>query len=170
MQPLWERYYRDIVRLARKRYPQARCGDSEVLAESAFRSFWEGVRAGRFPRLNDRHDLWKLLVFITKQKIWDARNRKKTIEDRAGWTNHGDGLLESLIGREPSPEFAQTVFEQLQRLLNLLPDETLRDIAVWKLEGETNKAIAERLGCALKTVSNKLDLIRAIFKRDAESK
>ena len=57
------------------------------------------------------------------------------------------------------------MIEQLNSLLDQLGDDQLRQIAVWKMEGETNQEIADRLACALRTVSNKLNLIRAIFSR-----
>ena len=75
------------------------------------------------------------------------------------------GGLEQLAGCEPSPEFAAMVAEQYRRMLDALGDETLRRIALWKLEGYTNEEIAERLGCAPRTVANKLKLIRMTWER-----
>ncbi len=68
--------------------------------------------------------------------------------------------LEQLVGEEPTPEFAVLVAEEYHNRLEALEDETLRQIAIWKLEGYTNEEIAARLGCALRTVANKLKLIR----------
>jgi len=34
------------------------------VALSAFDSFCRAVDQGRFPRLNDRHDLWQILMLI----------------------------------------------------------------------------------------------------------
>ena len=42
--------------------------------------------------------------------------------------------------------------DECRRLLDRLGDETLRSVAVWKMEGETNAAIAARLGCVASTV------------------
>ncbi len=52
------------------------------------------------------------------------------------------------------------MIEELDRLLDALGDPTLRQIATWKMEGYTNEEIAHRLGCARRTVYNKLELIR----------
>src|ERR1043165_1882401 len=68
-QLLWERYFRRLVGLARKKLDGAprRMADEEDVALSAFDSFCRGAEHGRFPRLEDRDDLWRLLVVITAQ-------------------------------------------------------------------------------------------------------
>ena len=67
---LWERYFRRLVGLARKRLRGAprRAADEEDVALSAFDSFCRAAAQRRFPRLDDRHDLWQLLVVITDRK------------------------------------------------------------------------------------------------------
>ena len=52
VQPLWERYFRRLVGLARARLQGAPRGpaDEEDVALSAFNSFFGGVAKGRFPR------------------------------------------------------------------------------------------------------------------------
>src|SRR5262245_7834036 len=72
-EPLWERYFRRLVELARTRLqgmPRA-AADEEDAAAAAFESFWKGVEAGRFPRLSDRDDLWQILVMLTARKVID---------------------------------------------------------------------------------------------------
>ena len=56
-----------------------------------------------------------------------------------------------------------------RRLLDRLGDETLRTVAVWKMEGETNAAIAARLGCVTSTVERKLQRIRDLWTREGIS-
>ncbi len=65
-------------------------------------------------------------------------------------------------------EFAAQVAEQYQRLLDLLGDEKLQHVAVWKMEGLTNEEIAKRLNCSLRTVARKLDTIRIIWNKEPE--
>jgi DNA-directed RNA polymerase specialized sigma24 family protein len=52
------------------------------------------------------------------------------------------------------------VAEEFQRLLDALEDDGLRDVAVRRMEGYTCDEIADRLGCARRTVARRLDLIR----------
>src|SRR4051812_20120134 len=72
-QPLWDRYFDRLVRLARAKMKAARgaaaVADEEDAALSAFDSFCAGADRGRFPQLADRDDLWRLLVVITARKV-----------------------------------------------------------------------------------------------------
>src|SRR5262245_52631875 len=84
-QPLWERYFRRLVELARSRLrggPRA-AADEEDVALSAFDSFCRGAEKGRFPQLHDRDDLWGLLVLITAHKALD-RLRHERRQKRGG--------------------------------------------------------------------------------------
>lgn len=55
-QQLWERYFSQLVRLARMKLPRGvrRDFDEEDVALSAFHSLCDGVQSGKFPRLDDR--------------------------------------------------------------------------------------------------------------------
>ena len=72
-QAIWERYHRRLVGLARDKLRAARrrAADEEDVVQNAFHSFFKGVAAGRFPRLDDRDNLWRLLVVITARKALD---------------------------------------------------------------------------------------------------
>ena len=74
---------------------------------------------------------------------------------------------EAILGAEPSPELAEQMTEECQRLLARLPDESLRTAALWKMEGYTNKEIAARLGCVPQTVERKLRAIRKVWSDEA---
>ena len=164
-QRIWDRYCHQLIDLARKKLGQSgrRAADEEDVAFSAFNSFCQGAVAGRFPRLDDRHDLWKLLVTITARKamkqVRDARRQK-----RGGAAVRGESALHAgigqVLGREPTPEFAAQMAEQTQRLLDLLESEPLRLIALLKLEGYTNEEIARSMDCSLRTVKRRLASIR----------
>lgn len=178
-QPLWERYFDQLVRLARGKLAAHRGADEdeEDAALSAFHSFCEGAAQGRFPRLNDRDDLWRLLVTITARKAWAQarrRRRQKAGGGRvilaadliaAGGVEEAEGL-EGIIGTTPTPEFAAMVAEEYRRLLDRLGDEALRQVALRRLEGDTKAEIAERLGCARRTIGRRLELIRALWAAD----
>ena len=182
-QPLWERYFDRLVRLARRKIGAARRGraeaDEEDAALSAFDSFCRRAAEGRFPRLDDRDDLWRLLVEITSCKAADQlrrRGRQKRggghilSEADLGGPEEATGRegLDRLASREPTPEFAAMVAEQYCRLLDILGDETLRRVAVWRLEGYTGEEIAAKLGCARRTVAFRLELIRKIWQGELQ--
>ena len=155
---LWEAYFRRLVGLARARLrgSPARIADEEDVALNAFDSFCRGARAGRFPRLDDRQDLWRILVLITVRKACDLRKYE-------GRPSRGRGRVQSLTellqeglevigGDGPTPELAAQVAEEYLRLMEQLGDPTLQSVATCKLEGYTNDEIAARLGCVTKTV------------------
>ena len=76
--------------------------------------------------------------------------------------------IDEIVGDEPTPEFAAQVAEQYQRLLDLLGDDTLRRVAVWKMEGLTTDEVAERLNCSRRTVARKLETIRIIWSEESK--
>lgn len=175
-QPIWERYHRRLIGLARERLRSARrrSADEEDVVQNAFHSFFQGVARGKFPQLEDRDNLWRLLVVITARKALDqlAHERSKrqgggTIQTDLRMSSHGsewdESSIEHVVGDEPTPEFAAQVAEEFERILELLGDESLRQVAVWKMEGFTNDEIAEKLDCSRRTVARKLDTIRIIW-------
>jgi DNA-directed RNA polymerase specialized sigma24 family protein len=177
-QKLWERYFATLVRLARARLRSAprAAEDEEDVALSAFDSFFAAAAHGRFPRLEDRDDLWRVLVTITRRKAADQLERQGRQKRGGGRVAHeaaradGDaGFIDLIAGPEPSPEFAAMVAEECRRRLDALPDETLRRIAVMRMEGYTNEEVAARLGCGLRSVVRKLDLIRKAWLAEPAS-
>ena len=179
-QPLWERYFQRLVRLARQKLRAGRRSgadaDEEDAALSAFDSFCDGAARGRFPQLDDRDDLWRLMMTIATRKVIDharRHGRQKRgggrILDEAALDGPGPGGglagLDAIVGSEPTPAFAALVAEQYSRLLDSLGDETLRRIALLKMEGYTLDEIAAQLGCARRTVVNKIQLIRMQWER-----
>jgi hypothetical protein len=121
VQRLWEAYFGHLVSLAqcRLRLSTRRVADEEDVALSAFDSFFRGVEQGRFPRLEDRHDLWRLLVLITTRKAADLANHERS-KKRGGGRELGESALEGpdgeagierIISREPTPAFAVQVTE-----------------------------------------------------------
>jgi DNA-directed RNA polymerase specialized sigma24 family protein len=171
-QALWERYFQRLVGLARVKLRGARraVADEEDVALSAFDSFCRGAERGRFPALGDRNDLWRLLVVITERKAIGLRRHDGRLK-RGGGAAHaepaasddsaGPAGLDAVAGPEPTPELAAQVADECRRLLDLLREEGLRSIALWKMEGDTTEEIAARLGCAPRTVERKLRLIRS---------
>lgn len=168
---LWERYFDRLGRLARQKLPAhaKRSFDEEDVALSAFHSLCAGIERGRFPDLDSRTELWSLLIVITARKVRrrlrDAAARKRGgghVRGEADLEHDGHGIQE-VIGREPTPEFALEVAEELERLLELLEDESLQRISTLRMEGYSNTEIASRLGCSLRTVERRLGLIRRIW-------
>ena len=73
--------------------------------------------------------------------------------------------LSQVAGVGPTPEFAVEVADELRHLMSQLPDDKLRGMAHYKLEGYTNQEIAEQLTTSLRSVERGLKLVRRIWKR-----
>ena len=176
---LWQRYFQTLVRLARSKL-QARtraAADEEDVALSAFDSFYAGMTQGRYPDLADRDELWRLLVTIAARKAsdqnrWESRQKRgggrvlHEAEFVAGPEPESAGLAQ-IVGAEPSPEFAALVADACALRLKGLPDESLRQVALLKMEGYWNEEIAARLGCGVRTVARKLEIIRKAWQDEA---
>jgi DNA-directed RNA polymerase specialized sigma24 family protein len=177
-QPLWERYFSKLVVVARAKLKRMRRTtadqDEEDAALSAFNSFCAGAARGQFPQLTDREDLWRLLVVITARKAMAQANREgrqkrgggRVVEEAVlvgKGLGGGDGSiagLERIAAAGPTPEFAAMMAEECRRLLDALGDESLRQVALSRMEGYNNDEIADQLGCARRTVARRLELIR----------
>jgi DNA-directed RNA polymerase specialized sigma24 family protein len=173
---LWDGYFARLVALARGRLraiPRG-LGDEEDVALAAFDSFCRAAQAGRFPRLDDRDDLWQVLLVLTDRKAanlirHETRERRGGGAARVPTAGAADSIsdaLASAVAAGPTPDVVAETSEACARLLGLLTGADLRAVAVWKLEGYTNEEIAGKLGRSIPTVERKLATIRAIWERE----
>lgn len=172
---IWGRYFHRLVGLARARLRAAdrRAADEEDVALSALDSVCRRAEQGRFPRLEDRDDLWRLLYVVTVRKAIALAGHGRRARRGGGAVRLLSELdaaeVERVLGPEPTPELAAEAVEQCRRLMGLLSDESLRRVAQRKLEGCTNAEIAAELGCVEATVERKLQRIRILWSDEAET-
>jgi DNA-directed RNA polymerase specialized sigma24 family protein len=167
---LLDEYFEKLVRLARAKLGELprRAADEEDVALSAMNSFLRGAAQGRFARLGDADELWKLLATIASRKVCNQRDRhlaqkrgggKVSGESAIVWPDRAPGI-QGAKAPEPSPAMAAEMADTCQRALELLGDERTRQIALDKLAGFTMREIAERRSVSEQTVFRKLNLIR----------
>ncbi len=173
---VWERYVPALLDLARHHLAQRLLHreDEEDVLQSMYASFCLRQGRGCF-ELNGRDDLWKLLVTVTLRKARNAarRHRQEVRDYRREQAQGGRPDSESngwefelMDGAEPTPADAAALSEALEERLLALGDPILRQIAVRKLEGYTNKEIARELDdCTERTIERKLGRIRAKWAR-----
>ncbi len=176
---LWAVYFPKLVRLAQNRLGQRqrKVIDAEDLALSAFHSFCKGVANNRFPSLTGKDSLWRLLVSITLNKTFQAIRDQGRLKRGGGfrelpYIDDGKGYeqtITNLVSREPSPEFAIELADQLNSLLGALGDRELAQIAQWKLEAYSNQEIATFAGKSLRTIERKLNIIHRIWLQMPDS-
>ncbi len=167
---IWRRYFRDLLELARSNLNKRvrRREDEEDVVQSMYKSFCLRQQRGEF-ELAGRDALWKLLVTITLCKARNAakaqgremrdiaRERTLPLGDE---TQSAQWMLEQMDAAGPSPAEAAVLNEALERRLEALVDPELRQIALWRLEGYTNREIADRLDITERSVERRTERIR----------
>ncbi|MGL4513007.1 MAG: ECF-type sigma factor [Lacipirellulaceae bacterium] len=174
---LWERYFGRLVGFARAKLgalPKA-AADEEDVAICAMNSLFNGFRDDRFPALQDRQNLWAVLAKITARKAINQRAYDRALKRGGGRVVASIGPVADTSGGgiDPTdddlgPEFLVSMKEQLGHLMDLLPDDRLRKIALRKLEGWTSAEIAAEIGVVERTVERKLSLVRACWAPEDE--
>ena len=173
---LWERYYRQLVRIAAKRLPAnlKRTGDEEDIALSAFHSFIAGIRLDRFPDLGGPDNLWGLLITLTSRKV-HAHLRHQTRQKRGGGAVRGESVfmdprdhqrgvgIGGVTGDVDTPDLQAELAEACETLLQKLPDDQLRQIAIMRMDGYLVDEIAGRLGISKRAIERRLQLIRKVW-------
>lgn len=180
-QHIWNRYFRRLIALARKQLGDCprRVIDEEDIVVAALDSFFQGARAGAYPQLKDRTNLWALLSKITARKAINERYRQMA-KKRGGGKVRGDSLgfipgaesgtdfLGQFPNEEVTPSFLVMMREECRRLFEILEDPVLCDVARMKLENYTNAEIAQTLDVVERTVERKLHSkkgLRGLFSR-----
>ncbi len=177
---IWQRFYSNLIARVKKRIESSpvRDADADDVVQEAFHSFFRRAQDGQFPDLNDRHDLWKLLITLAERKalnqIRNARAQKRgggelrgeSIFCHAGQLDEGVGL-DRIAGADITPEDAALVAESFGQLIEMLDPEQ-RLIAIYKFEGRTNAEIARLLDCAVATIERRLQLIRRKWSESSD--
>jgi RNA polymerase sigma factor (sigma-70 family) len=170
---LWRHFVQRLYELARKRLnpDTRRVYDEEDAVQSAFHSVCSGIAAGRFPDLQDREGLWRLLLRVTARKVsqrhrFDHRQRRnvaRTLNDSI-FANSADSVavsgLNDIPAREPSPEFAAQFVEVCGLFFQSLSDPSLQAVARLRMDGYTDSEIGQRLNCTRRTVQRRVEAIR----------
>jgi RNA polymerase sigma factor (sigma-70 family) len=176
---IWARYFGNLLQLARSNLSRRirRREDEDDVLQSMYKSFCLRQRRGEF-ELTSRDDLWKLLVTITLRKARNtAKKHSREIRDVAREAidrDEGDErsplwALEQMDAADPSPAEAALLNEALERRLDALSDAghpELRQIALWRLEGYSNREISTMVGCTERLVERRLARIRSKWSND----
>ncbi len=171
---LWRRFRPQLLGAARRLLGRSsrRVRDEEDVVVAAFHSLLRRAKAGEYPELTDRDQLWRLLLTITANKarnqVRDERRLRRRPGDAARRVLDLDHLEhdQQPVSPAPQPDLVADVMERLQRLLESLDDPELRRIAIGKLMGMSNEEIADEVQRSLSTVERRLRLIRSMWGRE----
>jgi DNA-directed RNA polymerase specialized sigma24 family protein len=183
-QKLWERYIGQVVHIAHRRLGgrPRRASDEQDIAQEVFATFYRCAEEGRFARLDDRNDLWQVLVMLTDRKA--KQHLRGELADKRGagdvrgesalhgsWlsnTTAGAGGFGNVAGIEPTPDSVDKITGLLECSLQHLPSEELRTLMVDKLMGYSDREIATQRNMSLRSVERKLQIIRQFLLREDE--
>jgi RNA polymerase sigma factor (sigma-70 family) len=157
----WHDYFDRLTRLARKKLASlpVRVKDEEDIASSAIKSFLRGRQAATVS--GDDFDLWPILATIAARKCVDliVYSKAKKRDD----ARISDAELDAIACSQPGPASVAEQEESRRRLLDALNDDHSRHIAVWKMEGFTNREIADKLDCSERSVEREVKLIKGLW-------
>ena len=130
------------------------------MALSALHALCNGAQEGRFRQLENRDDLWQLLVVIASRKATDQYRRWRRRQEVGESALHSPVELLADFTTQSFDSLAATCAELLPRL-----DGKLLEVAMLKLEGYTNQEIATRRNRSVKTIERYLKMIREKWDR-----
>src|SRR5262249_15481402 len=136
--------------------------DATDICQSVLARFFLGAAAGRF-RLNSPEELLKLLVTMARNKVRDeARRHQAYRRDRRRLAdNVGDGVLDALLDRAPSPSKIVAGQELVRELYRQLSAEE-RYVAEQRVLGHEWVTIAANLGRS--PAALRKQLVRAVSR------
>jgi DNA-directed RNA polymerase specialized sigma24 family protein len=122
--------------------------------------------------VRNRDELWQMLTLIGARRSTNVRikhdcqkNGSGKIQGESVFGSRGMGDLADFIQRELAPEDYIELKEMIEELLNQLPNQQVREVALLRMSGYSNAEIAEKIGRVERTVELKLNLIRSIWSK-----
>lgn len=171
---LWHRYYDVILRLIRPAVPAnvRRVADEEDVAALAFQTFFRRAQAGEFPDLNDRDELWNLLLTITQRKAsnqvrdWTRLKRGggQVLEQVALVSDVEQATQQAVQCNRLTPDEAAMLADTLRWLLGSLSAEE-RQVAELRMSGHTIAEIAQVQNRSTPTIVRRLRVVRKAWEQ-----
>ena len=167
---IWNRYYPRVVRLAALQLIKSddRSIDEEDVAQSTFRTVYLAVMNGKYPDIEDRRDLWRLLLVSTLNRVRrhhrDSHTLKRSVNELVTQDQSRRRLIMEISGPEAQAEMADLIETLFRRLDQEDPTGELRQIALLKLEEHSASAIARRLKRRKNHVLQRIRLIRILWE------
>lgn len=169
---IWERFFHRVCGLARKKLGDARkrVADEEDIAQSAMHALYDGIQKDRFRKLENRDDLWQLLVMLTSRKaalVWRKQTRRKESGESvfAGGDDTVAGGIARVVDQTPNDAYVDQLCDACDDLVSKL-DPKLQQVAAYKLQGYTNEEIGDLMERSVKSVERYLKMIRYEWSKE----
>lgn len=182
LERICDRYYEQLARIAGRKLQSytGRVVDRHAVANEVLFEFFDRAQRGDFPSVTSRNELLPLLIRLTRDRVTDEI-RRLMAQKRGGGKTRGHSVFAASDSRTGVGGFdafpdnydtastRQIVREEVNRVIDQLPDEVLRTILILRSEGYRNDEIAKELNISVATVERKRRRIRDIL-RDLEPK
>lgn len=159
---LFAYYAQRLSRLAEQHLSRKLAGrvDGDDVVQSVFRTFFRRSARGEF-KIDSSAQLWRLLVKITVLKARTQGRRHTAALRNVGAEEAGadKDWLVAATAREPGPEEAAILADQIEVLLQGLPS-LYSNLLELRLQGYTAKEIVSRLGVSRTTVYRALGVLQ----------
>ncbi len=164
---LFAYYAQRLSRLAEQFISRKLAGriEGDDVVQSVFRTFFRRCTDGEF-QIDSSAQLWQLLVKITMLKA-RAQGRRHTAARRDVRVEQAGGdedWLAAAADREPGPEEAVILMDQIESLLQGLPALHCRVLEL-RLSGHSVAEIAAQLNVARQTVYRAMNLLQQRLKQ-----
>lgn len=164
---LFRAYAQRLTQLAEQHLSQklTRRLDGEDVVQSVFRTFFRRGATGEF-QIDSSGQLWRLLVKITLMKV-RARSRQQTARKRtpAAEVSEGDIWLGEALAREPGPDEAVALLDQIEVLLRGL-QPLFGQVLEMRLQGHSVAEISAHLNLSRQSIYRMLDLLQHRLQTD----
>lgn len=170
VEAIWHRYYQKVVELAirKMKVNPDRAVDGEDIAQLAMHRFCKNATLGCYPNLDDREQLWDLLVVFTLNRIRKhlrACNRLKRSGQHSQVFEFSQlEVLQDLQTPEAPTIMADMVDAWLNRLDQEDPSGQLKQIAIWSMDRISGSDIARILKKRKSFVLHQIRLIRLLWE------
>lgn len=180
---LWARFADQITGYARRRihWKHRRIYDAEDLVSTAFGEVLVRLWNGELDKVRNRNDLWRMLMLVVKRRninMQDQINRRQpddslTILTESAMSSSGLMNVAEPAGAAMTPAAFAELNHDFARLIENLPDEDCKTIALMRVGDYSIDEIAAVLEMSPRTVNRKLADIRSRWlaerKREPES-
>jgi|GEM_PF-1200247 len=159
-----------------------RVENDDDIANEVMLAFLKGASDNQYDQVKDRNDLRNLLATIVRRRSINHYNKfGKPVNDRprvggeskfhrtdAEHVDDARSAIEQVAQNASTPDAEVASKEDAARLLSMLKDDELRQIALMRLHGLKVREIAEELGCFESKVNRKLRCIREKWQSEID--
>lgn len=170
VEAIWNRYYQRVVEFAiqKMKINPDRAVDGEDIAQLTMHRFCLKATSGDYPDLDDRQQLWDLLVVYTlnriRNHIRECNRIKRSGMHRLVFEFKRSQAIEDLQSPEAPTIMADMVQTWLERLDREDPSGQLKQIAIWSMEDISGTEIARILKKRKSSVLRQIRLIRLLWE------